>query len=154
MKTILTFIMLALCISAQARIGETVDECVKRYGKPTSHDEATGLFTCFKDGMMISLRFLKGKCSQICFARMSPTMPRTLEPMRQEEIDALLSFSGSDWEPWTTFTVDSKRWTTADKTRMAQYNSNDCMLVLMTLEQAEADAAVEAAAAQKKLKGF
>jgi len=50
--------------------------------------------------------------------------------------------------------VDSKRWMTADKTRMAQYNSTDCMLVLMTLEQAEADAAAEAAAAQKKLKGF
>ena len=151
MKTILTLIMLALCASAQARIGETVDECVKRYGKPEKYDEAAKAFICNKDGVLILLWFTEGKCCKIVLVKQRDknNLP---EFFSEVELETLLAANGEGWQKIKTGLTTS--WQNADGSRLAQYSSLDGSLVLMTRAQVELDAAAVDAAEKAKLKNF
>ena len=72
MKTIITLFLLAFCASVQARIGETVAECVARYGKPVAVSESGLTFTFKSKGFEIEITFFNGKCEVIEYARWVP----------------------------------------------------------------------------------
>ena len=58
MKTILTFLLLAAF--AEARIGETLEECIKRYGNPITVDKDLGTTTFLKEGFVVVVKFTDG----------------------------------------------------------------------------------------------
>lgn len=102
MKTILTLLMLALCASAQARIGETVEECVKRYGKPVAVDASGLTFTFFHTDLRLKLTFQDGKCAAIEYERCEKSIFGGFNyvGLNQVERDLLLQANagGRKWE--------------------------------------------------------
>jgi hypothetical protein len=63
-------IILALVTSANARLGETEKECVKRYGEPIEKSKrapAVGVRKYQKDGLFITVDFVKGKSVGIAY---------------------------------------------------------------------------------------
>lgn len=71
--TILT-ILLSFCLSAFARIGETPEECIKRYGEPESKlgepGEDSIFYMTFDTGdFKINVSFLNGKAGLICYGK-------------------------------------------------------------------------------------
>lgn len=92
MKTILTLIMLALYASAQARIGETPAECVKRYGNPSGMDGKKTTFYFTKDAIKIAVTFENGKCVKITY---TPTESRWT---KEDEVRLrLINDSSHEW---------------------------------------------------------
>ena len=59
--------LLALPRNTQCRIGETLEQCKTRYGKPVETKKDTALF--FKNGMTVSAHFVDGKVDQITYYR-------------------------------------------------------------------------------------
>ena len=74
MKTLLfgllLITLLALPRNSQCRIGETLEECKTRYGKPVEIKKDTALF--FKNGMTVSAHFIDGKVDQITYYKTDP----------------------------------------------------------------------------------
>jgi hypothetical protein len=104
---VLLFFAMALGITpVSARVGETLDQCKKRYGKaaltPAPYDfgtEAKELvyFNFEKNGIAIQIGFLNGKASDLSFHHASPGSTT----MTQTEIDILLAANSGDM-PWKT----------------------------------------------------
>lgn len=67
MKTITTFILLMLCVSAQARLNETLEQCERRYGAATGKDAESGEASFSKAGIVIRAHFHAGKVDFISF---------------------------------------------------------------------------------------
>ncbi len=164
MKTILTLIMLALCASAQARIGETVDECVKRYGKPDAVD-ATGLTFTFKSNdLHIYITFAGGKCAVIEYVRWKPWMFNRLaaETLPEAERNLLLEANGGgqQWVSSGLFETYDKKTSSGD--RFASLSGRLSIITKEAKDAREKKAADEKLAAQakanteaeKKLKGL
>jgi len=116
MKTIIILLTLALCASAQARIGETVAECVKRYGNPDSVD-ATGLTFVFKaNGLHIDITFNGGKCVVIEYSRWKPGfifVDHYVENLDEVEQNFLLDVNagGQKWiknEGWYDYPIKTE----------------------------------------------
>jgi len=74
MKTLffglLPITLLALPRNTQCRIGETLEECKTRYGKPVEIKKDMALF--FKNGMTISVHFIDGKVDEIRYYKTDP----------------------------------------------------------------------------------
>jgi len=92
MKTLLfgllLITLLALPRNTQCRIGETLEECKTRYGKPVEIKKDTALF--FKNGMTVSAHFVDGKVDQITYYRTDlKDSKKTICPS-DAEVDILL----------------------------------------------------------------
>jgi hypothetical protein len=105
--------VLALARPAFARVGETLDQCKKRYGKATAvpqpydfGDQAKDLvyFDFEKNGIAIQIGFLNGIASDLSFHHSEgvPTPAFT-----QVEIDTLLADNGNDMA-WKAIGSDGK----------------------------------------------
>ena len=74
MKTLLVGLLpitlLAFPRNSQCRIGETLEECKTRYGKPVEIKKDTALF--FKNGMSVFAHFIDGTVDQITYYRTDP----------------------------------------------------------------------------------
>jgi hypothetical protein len=62
--------LLALPGNARGRIGETLDECKARYGRPVSIQKDAALF--LKNGLTVSVHFIAGKVDQIIYYKRDP----------------------------------------------------------------------------------
>lgn len=72
MKTTTTLILsLLLVVSAQARLNETLEQCEKRYGAPTSKDADKAEVSFEKAGITITAHFHQGKVDAIKFANVN-----------------------------------------------------------------------------------
>jgi len=102
MKTLLfgllLITLLALPRNTLCRIGETLEECKTRYGKPVEVKKDTLLF--FKNGMTISAHFVDGKVDQITYYRIDPKdSKRTICPSDGEaEILLRVNAHGGLWK--------------------------------------------------------
>lgn len=101
MKTILALIMLALCASVQARIGETVAECLQRYGKPTTVDASGLTFGFNSNGLQIDITFAGGKCVAIQYSRWEKSIFGGFRQtaLTSDEANVLLE-ANSGGQPW------------------------------------------------------
>jgi hypothetical protein len=79
-------LLLGLSVVSFARIGETMDEAVKRYGKVMHHATIGGeeLYSFKKNGFDIEVHFHEGKIDHIRYGKESG------EKLTPEEIDTLL----------------------------------------------------------------
>lgn len=116
MKIITTLILLALCASAQARIGETVEECVKRYGKPTKVDEAGRTFQFHSDDVKIDITFAAGRCVCIQYYQTTKAVfsgGDLVKSLSEPEKDVLLEANagGQKWvknEGWAGYPLKTE----------------------------------------------
>lgn len=73
MKSWLITIIVALLVAqvAQARLGETYQECVNRYGplREKKGDPKNPQFMFQKDGITVGINFLNGKAAQLSFSK-------------------------------------------------------------------------------------
>ena len=94
MRRLILIALLSFAATAnlQARLEETEQQCDARYGKPTVADHPTPgsdkTVTYHKDGVTISVEFVKGRCQQISYRGTSS----------QEEVDVLIKANtGGRW---------------------------------------------------------
>lgn len=71
MKTLaLTLVLLASVPQiAQACLGETLEECTKRYGTPTAVDDANGTASFIRNNLNITCYFYKGQCCLLEYSK-------------------------------------------------------------------------------------
>jgi hypothetical protein len=95
---LLLITLLASPRNTQCRIGETLEECKTRYGKPAKVQKDTLLF--IKNGMTVSAHFVDGKVDQITYYRIDPKdSKRTICPSDAEaEMLLRLNAHGGSWK--------------------------------------------------------
>lgn len=152
MKTITLLFALAMLSSAQARIGETVAECVQRYGKPNAVD-ATGLtFTFEANGLHLYVTFAGGKCVAIEYVRWKPWMfgYNAAETLPEAEQNLLLEANGGGHKWVSTGLFESYDRKTADGALYSSSSGRFRIITKEAKEAAEKKAADDAAAAKLK----
>jgi hypothetical protein len=101
MKTLLfgllLITLLALPRNTQCRIGETLEECKTRYGKPVEIKKDTALF--FKSGMTVSVHFIDGKVVEIRYYKTDPKDSKKTICPSDAEVEILLQANAQDG-PW------------------------------------------------------
>jgi hypothetical protein len=88
--TLLTFLCLAL--STQARIGETLDECIKRYGEPAQRPQPKTLLF-HKSGIAITCFFVDGLCVEISYKKLDSGAR-----FNEREVEILRMANGRMWQ--------------------------------------------------------
>ena len=86
--------LLALPRNTQCRIGETLEQCKTRYGKPVEIKKDTALF--IKNGMTVSAHFVDGKVDQITYYRTDPKDSKKTICPSDAEIEILLLANAHD----------------------------------------------------------
>jgi hypothetical protein len=102
MKTLLFGLFLVTVLvsprNVQCRIGETLEECKTRYGKPVEIKKDTALF--IKNGMTVSAHFIDGKVDQITYYTIDPKDSKKTICPTNAEVDILLQANarGGSWK--------------------------------------------------------
>jgi hypothetical protein len=83
---------------AQCRLGETLEECKARYGKPVEVKKDAALF--LKNGMTVSVHFTGGKVDEISYYRRDSKDSRKSVSPTEAEVNILLRANAQDtsWE--------------------------------------------------------
>jgi len=106
--TVAAMLLWALApINAQARLGETLEECIERYGEPTSKT-LTRRAWFHKSVYFIDCFFHEGRCEIIVFRRVGETpvswvtiARNEAQHMEPEEVSRIVnSMKGADSERW------------------------------------------------------
>jgi len=131
MKSLLLLFLLVPL--ASARIGESPEECAKRYGLKQDEPVQDGEITYRKAGYVIHIKFHDGKAVAIEFVKPknSPGGARVSE----KECDALLAASGGKvkWEKKPERSEGSEVWTSEDGKLTAFHGLN--VLRIVTAEE-------------------
>ncbi len=143
--TLLTFFCLAL--SAQARIGETLDECIKRYGEPAQRPlPKTLLF--HKSGIAITCYFVDGLCVNLSYKKIAPATR-----FNEREVEILRMANGSKWQVWQPGSHSpSICW--RNEICECLWNRQQGLLQFETLAEKQRKAAEKRAEEKKLLEGF
>lgn len=154
MKTLLALIIaISLSSVAFARLGETPQQCIARYGKPAT-EQKDGKLAFIKEGMAIICSFFEGKCDVIAFKNFDaeeifPTQ------MKDDVIEALKKANGggSAWKKIARVSID-RLWSTEDGEAFAQYGTVDATLLIFSKAAGERMTAAAKKQTEDKLKGF
>ena len=153
MKKYIIFVISAFAFSnAFARIGETPEECKKRYGAPLNITETDHFYS--KEGIIIVCRFFQDKCDWVQFQKSEKDILGKSIKMSDTEIELLLKANGSglrwDKEP----SIGKKVWTTEDGKMHAVYMIWDNILIFATNDWLNRDMEKSQAQDKEKLKDF
>ena len=138
---LLLILWLALSSLAFARIGETEDECGKRYGDVmVRQNEGGGIVKigyATEDEVVIA-RFLEGKAVSLTFTKFNDKDEEI--PFTNEELDALLGAYGSrqDWRTVFEDAIKGKLLINASQELIANVGGNLHKVVITAKEFAEA----------------
>jgi hypothetical protein len=156
MKSILMLLCLSLPVSA--RISETLEQCISRYGdatpqKSTKPDETDYSFK--KAGLTILVTFWKGAAHRIGFIKSETDVLGTAAKMTETEQTALKEANGGGlaWVK-SSGNFGKQGWMTDDQKRYATYDAFKHYFVVTTFEFAMKTGAEAQAAEKKKLEGF
>jgi len=135
-NAIVLFVLLTLPL--RANLGETVDQCVKRYGKPVGYSEATDKFP------FGTLVFTAGAYTLVVFllnnvevgARVSKVDKSAFADTEMKNIRAADS-NASPWTPTTSADPGSLQWSRADKATVI-YDKTKSMLIFTSQQMADA----------------
>ena len=143
LSLILIFMMPAV---AFGRIGETKEQCDKRYGlgKPLNHKGMEAL-VYHKEGFVIFVRMFDNTCQAITYGK--PDRSK----LKAREIRAFLDINGDNW-------IEKDlgkylRWKSKDLTAFVKADDYDS-LVIQTNAYFELEQKMEAQKAREKLEGF
>ena len=158
MKASLLAVAVAIaCLStADARIGETLEQCIQRYGEPFAPVKPGEKVGFIKGEFFLLISLYDGKADLIVFAKMGGGVPSAKtppQPMTDSEISKLLE-ANSHGVAWTsTESIRPNRsWTTTDHRLMAYYAGNGLVIATSAaMDRIKADAK---RSEEKKLEGF
>lgn len=153
MKTILTFLLLAAF--AEARIGETLEECIKRYGNPITVDKDLGTTTFLKEGFVVVVKFTDGKVHSVTIEKHDKGQLKLDFAMEDVHIAAFL-VANSGGQKWFEVRADevTRSWLTADGKRLAYYRIQDGIMVMTTSQAVVAGNREREEEEKKKVKDF
>jgi hypothetical protein len=131
-----------------ARLGETEEECIKRYGEPQKEDENGSYFLAA--GMMVVVKFHDGKCTRIVYMKRE-----SFEALSDVEIETLLKANGGEreWKERKVLSVD-RHWETIDGSLFAQYDTFTPSLYILTKEERKRYIEEKDAKERKALEGL
>jgi len=143
-RALILFVLLSLPL--RANLGESVEQCVKRYGKPAGFSEASPKIP------FGTLVFIAGKYTLVIFlletkevgARVSKT---DKSAFTDAEMKTIMDADADPQSPWTsTPSTDptSLEWTRGDKATVF-YDKDKHMLIFTTVAMAEAAKAMKPA---------
>lgn len=149
--------LLILAVPAFARLGETPEECVARYGSPISTDKAKQILAFQKSGLLIMAEFDGGRCACISFQHADKDAAGEPAPFTAEEAE-LLREANSDGMKWIIPLIrppDLYLWTVKGEHRFTIWNAIDKRIVkIATAEHLKRETAAKAAQEKEKFKGF
>ena len=134
MKTIL-FLLCALLVTSigEARIGETYEECVARYGEPNGRSGITHTFS--KGAFTVHASFSEdGKC------QMLRIIPHEAGGIPKATIEAMLA-ANSDGAAWVELTPERgvRLWRLGEQDRFASYDEKMLLIGTMVLVDKKAE---------------
>jgi len=138
----------------EARIGETPEQCEKRYGKSFTLEEND--FTYYrKSGLIIMVNFFEGKVDMIGFRKVEENILGIAEELSDNEIQALLKVNGEKrlWKERNIISMN-KEWETADGEIFAYYNFMQKFLSIAKREYLERIEAEKKTKEEEKLEDF
>jgi hypothetical protein len=137
-KTISIALCCLLTTSLFARINETAEQCIERYGKPKKILEETKSVLFTRAGFVIVIDFYDGKSDQILFRKIATDEFGLPEELSTNEIELLLQANsgGGIWEKQEELSIDQK-WLLDDLSRYAQYQPSERILIIATDEYIE-----------------
>jgi hypothetical protein len=96
--------------NAQCRIGETLEECKARYGRPMEIKKDTALF--LKNGMTVSVHLASGKVDQITYYKTDPKDSKKTICPSDAEVDILLQANAQDgqWKMEVSYRNHTMLW--------------------------------------------
>lgn len=123
-----------LISAAQARIGDTLNQCITRYGKPVEFLSKGVLF--IKANRKIYVTFTDGIADSVFFQKISPLSQKTVSPISLEEISVLLTENsqGYSWDHTSRLPDGDVIWVTKDSELGALYSKATCSLQVYTRE--------------------
>ena len=155
-------ILALLSTLAHARIGETPEQCAKRYGEPFERKggNATAIHSFAKGGVMTTCYFTGDKCVAICFELMAPvradlqdSMQNTTHFTAEQSATLLAANKGeSDWATLETHRGIT-RHVTKDGTRHA-VTSESHVIIQTTQDMGARLKLVVPDAVSKAIEGF
>ncbi len=115
-----------------ARIGDTPEKCIERYGKPIKSSDKGLLFA--KNGMKIYVTFSAGKADGIFLQKLDPAMPKRALPIPEQEIEQFLMLNsmGSKWRFTSQLPDGDVIWVTEDSELSAMYSQATCSIQVYT----------------------
>jgi hypothetical protein len=104
----LPLLLLGVANICQARIGDTLEEAIERYGKPV-HKASANEFAMFKEpSYYITAHFHDGKTDAITYVK-TGSESSTKGAFSDDEIEMLLKINGSDRRPKQAYKLGKRR---------------------------------------------
>ncbi|MDR3403355.1 MAG: hypothetical protein P4L99_12730 [Chthoniobacter sp.] len=116
MKTMMLLCFFWMLASARAAIGDTLEQCIARYGQPVASPSTTipgGLYHFEKDGLHIGIGIFAGHVDYLQFSRTSADPG---EPLRlsEDELRRLLMANAPEGHKWVARDGLENQWVSDD----------------------------------------
>ena len=135
MRLLLTASVILLLSGLQnvfARIGDTPEKCIQRYGKPIKVSDKGLLFE--KEGKKIFITFTAGKADGVFLQKLDPAARNRALPIPEREIEEFLKLNslGSKWQFASLLPDGDVVWITEDTGLSAMYSQTTCSIQVFT----------------------
>jgi hypothetical protein len=153
--TINALAVLMLATTSYARIGETFEECVDRYGEPVNIVQETKQAYFEVGGLLIGAGFFEGKCDFLYFSKSKLNGLGIGEKFSNTELTVLMEAS-SDGQPWDKMnsSFGALMWQSDELDCFARYDSLEHYLIIATKDYMKREAEAKEEEDRNKLKGF
>ncbi|MGC3991673.1 MAG: hypothetical protein QM796_18680 [Chthoniobacteraceae bacterium] len=155
MKTVILSLCALVCFASQskARIGETLEQCIQRYGAVVKQE--SGIIVFKKSGFFVMVKLYNEKVEQIAFCKAQADELGQAGAISDNEIELLLKTNGgaSNWKVQPVISTD-RHWQTEDESLFAHYTTIDHMLVIQTKDCVVRDIESEKAKEKQNLNSF
>lgn len=141
---------------ASARLGETLEQCRKRYGKEIEVDKENGAIAFEKKGWIITVMFLKGRAGALIFQHKKEPGGIFNPNISDVEIAALLKANGDGlkWTPSDDIDFINQKFFTPNAEKVASYDTVESRFFIMTKEYLDFTAEKKAEEEIDKINGF
>jgi hypothetical protein len=138
-----------------ARIGESLEQCIERYGQPTEQRAESGLAGFVKAGLRIIVHFHEGAADALWYQKQTKDDLGQPEELSETEIAVLLEANGNGttWAKPGKYGLDTV-WLADDGRLGAVYRYLSHELCISTIDYIDRQSADRAAAEKANLDGF
>lgn len=147
----LIIVSFAFVSQANARLGETMEQCEKRYGEYydfTTDQKLNGYFYMKNDYKVVAY-FIEGVCQRIDYGKENSSGGK--EPLGKKEIEVFLSSNAQNSE-WVV--ISDSNWARKDEKAVALYYESEYYFVITTTTWIKDQEQGENTEVEKQLKGF
>lgn len=142
---------------ASARIGETLEQCERRYGPSTALkiDAETAVYSFTKGPFSIAATIWKGTVHNLLISKRSENAPTNSQKLTEVELQTFFQANRGE-SPWAKIASDKnyEYWELADQSRRAVYELKTQLLMFTTKDYGEKSTVDKAAREKAVLKDF